>query len=143
DDIRVGAAIHNLLYRTHPDAERVSARRARRRAAEWARTYLEEAREPEGRHELLERHTLVWPVFRTARVDTVLYNWSYRYRFYGREPPKRFLYWQGVRRIRQEHTETPFSELRFDEDGMELLAYLMQRSALTSLLTPARALPPF
>ncbi|MBI2898047.1 MAG: hypothetical protein HYY06_31125 [Deltaproteobacteria bacterium] len=143
DDIRVAAAVHNILYRTHPDLERLGAGRARRRAAEWARRFLEEAREPEGRNELVERHSIVWPLFRTSRVDTVLYNWSYRYRFYGREPPSRFLYWPTVRRIRQEHAETPFGELRFDEEGLAVLSFLMRRSALTSLLTPARALPPF
>jgi len=143
DDVRVGAALHNLLYRTHPDTEHLRARRARRRAADWARKALEEAREPEGRRELLERHTLVAPLFRTTRVDTVLYNWSYRYRFYGREPPARFLYWPTIRRIREEHSETPFAELSFDDQGVALLAQLMERSPLTALVTPTRALPTF
>ena len=143
DDVRVAAALHNLLYRTHPDVESLRASRARRRAAEWAGRALEEAREPEGRRELLERHTLVAPLFRTSRVDTVLYNWSYRYRFYGREPPSRFLYWPSVRRIRQEQSETHFAELSFDEQGVALLARLMERSPLTALVTPTRTLPTF
>lgn len=143
DDVRVGAALHNLLYRTHPDLEGVRAGRARRRSAEWAQLALEEAHEPEGRHELLERHTLVAPLLRTTRVDTVLYNWSYRYRFYGREPPARFLAWPSVRRIRQEKTETPFTELSFDAAGVALLVQIMQRSPLTALVTPTRALPTF
>jgi hypothetical protein len=143
DDVRVGAALHNLLYRTHPDLEGVRTGRARRRSAEWAQLALEEAREPEGRSELLERHTLVAPLFRTSRVDTVLYNWSYRYRFYGREPPARFLAWPSVRRIRQEKTDTPFTELSFDAAGVALLAQAMQRSPLTALVTPTRTLPTF
>lgn len=143
DDVRVGMALHNLLYRTHPDLEDLRARRARRRSAEWAQLALEEAREPEGRHELLERHTLVAPLFRTSRVDTVLYNWSYRYRFFGREPPSRFLVWPTVRRIRQEKAETPFTELSFDAAGVALLAQVMQRSPLTALVTPTRTMPTF
>lgn len=143
DDVRVGVALHNLLYRTHPDLESVRAGRARKRSAEWAAKALEEAREPEGRHELLERHTLVAPLFRTTRVDTVLYNWSYRYRFYGREPPARFKVWPTVRRIREEKTETAFSELSFDAAGVGLLVQLMQRSPLTALVTPTRPLPTF
>lgn len=143
DDVRVGAALHNLLYRTHPDLEAVRAGRARRRSAEWAQLALEEAREPEGRHELIERHTLVAPLFRTSRMDTVLHNWSYKYRFYGREPPSRFVVWPTVRRIRQEKSETPFNELSFDQAGVALLVQTMQRSPLTALVTPTRTLPSF
>jgi hypothetical protein len=143
DDVRVGAALHNLLYRTHPDLDSVRASRARRRAAEWAAAALDEAHEPEGRRELLERHTLVAPLFRTTRVDTVLYNWSYRYRFFGREPPARFRAWPTVRRIREEKVETAFSELSFDAAGVGLLVQTMQRSPLTALVTPTRALPSF
>ncbi len=131
-------AAHDLALVTDPMLDRVVARRARPKVVEWAATLAEAIGPPRTRGEALHRHVWFDRFLALEREDTVVRNWAYTYRFYGRPPPANVVALPRLRFVRQEHNRVGLLELiDADEDGLglrSLLDGLLARSPVTQLL---------
>jgi hypothetical protein len=134
DEIYLAAALHNVLFLVHPDAEAVTVtRRVRARIAETARRL---AGQPlsRSRRRVLARHALLHNVFDIRRVDTRVTWWTGSAEFQGQAPPGRLLAWEGVRRVKREDTTARYDELLSSDEATPIMAILLRRTPLTQLL---------
>ena len=135
DDVRLAAALHNVLFLVHPDADGVTVtRRVRSRVAETARRL---AAQPlsRSRRRVLARHGLLHNVFDIKRIDTKVTWWTGSADFMGQAPPARLLAWEGVRRVRREDDTARYDELLCSEEATPIMAILLRRSPLTQVLS--------
>merc|ERR1711969_317577 len=93
---------------------------------------------PRTRGQALVRHAIVARTLDLGREDTVVRNWAYTYRFYGRPPPANVVAMPKLRFVRQEKTRRSLVELaREGTPDLELetpLLALLSRSPITQLL---------
>jgi hypothetical protein len=135
DEIYLAAALHNVLFLVHPDADVVTVtRRVRGRIAETARRL---AAQPlsRSRRRVLARHALLHNVFDITRIDTKVSWWTGSAEFMGQAPPARLLAWEGVRRVRREDETARYDELMCSDDATPIMAILLRRTPLTQLLS--------
>ncbi len=111
DAMALAIACHNLALLTDPMLDRAFARGARATIAEYIETLTASAAPVRTRGSALIRHAIVARFLTLARTDTIVRNWAYTYRFYGRAVPARFTAWKGVRRVRTETQRKPLEEL--------------------------------
>src|SRR5262249_18652524 len=97
ESLRLVVALYDALVLTHPDVRRRSEK-ARARLAEFAERCAELA-PPQGRAELVARHTMVHALFRIARTDHRVSFWAGAREFRGKKPPQRILRWGRLRRV--------------------------------------------
>src|SRR5688572_17153644 len=141
DDLRLCAALYDALLLVHPDVDRWLARRARDRLRESA---LELARlgPPEGRRDLLARHTTLHNLFGMSRVDVRIRWWTGKASFRGMKPPPRLIAWPSIRRVSEERESMSFAEIMpKDGDDGAVGRAILHASPLTDLLSPARSWP--
>lgn len=147
DLVAIAMVLHNLLYLTDPSLDRIFVRGARNVILEWIDQLLSEIDAPATRAEALARHAMVSAFLKAVRRDTVVTNWAYTYRFYGRPPPPNVVAFPRVRLVHEEHSEielmATFSKLDEQHDlGLTLrLRDLLSRSPVTELCRPDRANP--
>ncbi|WP_428266893.1 hypothetical protein, partial [Haliangium sp.] len=142
DEVYLAAALHNVLFLVHPDADTVTVtRRARSRVAETARRL---AAQPltRARRRILARHALLHNVFSLSRLDTNLSWWTGRAQFLGRTPPARLTAWRGVRRVREETEKAHYADLLHSDQATPVMAILLRRTPLTQLLSWHPQAPP-
>lgn len=120
EELRLCAALYDALVLAHPASEGFTKRRARRRLADTA-ARLATAGAPETRRELLSRHTLLARLYALHRIDVHVSWWTGRADFRGQAPPKRLLLWPSVRRVREERTEIPVTDVLAGEARASLL----------------------
>ena len=135
DELRLAAALYNVLFLVHPDLETWTvSRKARARVVETARSL---AAQPatRSRRRVLARHGLLHNVFAIARTDTRLSWWSGSASYLGQRPPQRLVTWQSVRRVRQDVTTASYGALLGSDEAMPIMATLLRRSPLTQLLS--------
>jgi hypothetical protein len=138
------AAIHNLLFFSHPDAARWSVSRSKRqRLIEFTAALLRRAA-PASAEEVVARHTIVANLLQLQRRDVVVEYWAAIEEFRGQTPPARLLRWPRLRRLRHsEHTVSWLDEEKLADDQQDLLAQILALSPLSDLVTPHRSAPPF
>ncbi len=143
DELRLCAALYDALLLVHPDVDRWLARRAKDRVRDAA---LELARlpAPDGRRDLLSRHTTFHNLFGLSRIDVRIRWWTGKAAFRGMRPPSRLVAWPSIRRVTEERESMSFSEImpKEGDDGAVGRA-LIHASPLTDLLAPARSWPEF
>ena len=130
-------ALHNLSTLTDPMLNRAMARSARPRILDWVDTLTESIRPPATRGEALVRHVLWSRFLHAKREDTVVKNWAYTYRFYGRPPPANVVALPKLRFVRQQHTQQSLPELLQDQPDLDLATRfrrLLTRSPITEIL---------
>lgn len=134
DEVRLAAALHNVLFLAHPDLESWTVgRKARARVIETARRL---AAQPltRSRRRVLARHGLLHNVFAIARTDTRLSWWTGSASYLGQRPPQRLVTWSRVRRVRQDVTTASYGALLGSDEAMPIMSTLLRRSPLTQLL---------
>src|SRR5262249_58644986 len=110
-----------------------------RRPAPAAR--LARAGAPETRRELLSRHTLLACLYALHRIDVHVSWWTGRADYRGQAPPKRLLLWPSVRRVREERTEIPVTDVLAGAAPAALLL-LAAATPLTHALALGAGHPP-
>ncbi|ACY17304.1 hypothetical protein [Haliangium ochraceum] len=134
DEVYLAAALHDILFLPHPDAEVLLATsRVRRRVAETAR-HLAAQPPTRARRRVLARHALLHNLFAIERVDTRVSWWTGSASFLGQSPPARLTAWGGVRRVQREETRARFAELLCSDEAVPVVSMLLRRSPLTQLL---------
>lgn len=134
DEVYLAAALHNVLFLVHPDADSVTvSRRARARVAETGRRL---AAQPltRSRRRVLARHALLHNVFDLTRTDFKVSWWTGSAEFLGQRPPSRLTAWRGVRRVREEVMSAGYADLLCSDEATPIMAILLRRSPLTQLL---------
>lgn len=137
--IAAAAAAHDLLLLTDPQLDRAFARGARATIAQWVDGWTASIAPPTTREQALLRHVVLDRILDLEREDTVVKNWAYTYRFYGRPPPANVVAMPRLRFVRQTHDARGLVALM--EPGGELalgdrLRTLLARSPITELLRP-------
>lgn len=136
----LAAAAHDLCALTDPSLDRVFVRGARQTIAAWADRWIELVPPPTTRGDALARHALLAPLLRMKRTDTVVKNWAYTYRFYGRRPPANVVALPTIRFVRTFENAVGLGDLLDKDPSLELsrrYAALVSRSPVTQLLEMA------
>jgi len=142
DDVRLAAALHNLLFLEHPATAGWAmprGRLARVRGVAWEFVGLPPARD---RYRLLARHAMLHNVFRVRRRDVELSWWTGSATYQGQQPPARLRRWRTVRRVRERVSEATYADLLGDPDVEPIVGKLLGLSPLTDLLSQPREGPP-
>ena len=131
-------AAHDLFWLTDPALDRAFARGSRETVRQWVFDLVDRIPVPRTRSEALGRHVVLERCLELQREDTVVKNWAYTYRFYGRPPPANVVAMPKLRFVRQEKTRRSLVELaREGTPDLELetpLLALLSRSPITQLL---------
>ncbi|HJK92761.1 MAG TPA: hypothetical protein RMH85_19955 [Polyangiaceae bacterium LLY-WYZ-15_(1-7)] len=137
--IAIAMAGHDLALLTDPRLDRMFARGARPQIHAWARTLLGAVAPPRTRGEALARHAVLDRILELEREDTVVKNWAYTYRFYGRPPPANVVAMPKLRFVREQKSRKTLIELWKESEELDLwptARALLARSPVTELLRP-------
>lgn len=144
DLVAMAMVMHHLAFVTDPALDRFLARGARSVVLDWIDRLLDEIRPPATRGDAAARDALLESYFATRRIDTVVRNWAYTYRFYGRPVPANVTALPRLRMVREVTTVVDlrrlFEHLDADQDlGLgSRLRRLVARSPVTELSRPDR-----
>ena len=134
----VAIAVHDLFGLTDPQLDRAFARDSRDTVIGWVHALIDSIGVPLTRSEAIGRHVVLERALQLERVDTVVKNWAYTYRFYGRPPPANVVAMPRLRFVREETTHRRLLDLVMTEaEGIDLagpLRALIARSPITQLL---------
>lgn len=134
DELHLAAAVHNLLYLAHPDAEAGSlSQSARTKVVASAQRFAARSRSA-NRRKVMARHALLHNLFDIGRTDLKIAWWTGAATFHGQSAPRRLMRWRGVRRVQETETEVGFRELFKGADVAAVLVALVRRSPLSQLL---------
>jgi hypothetical protein len=137
DELLLAAAIHNLLFLSHPRTESWTvSEAAERRVLESAYVFASQPLS-RGRTRILARHGLLHNLFGLRRTDIKLTWWTGSAEYFGQRPPPRLVTWKKLRRVREEVTVADFTELLGEPEITPVLLTLLRRSPLTQLLSIA------
>lgn len=136
-------ALHDLFAVTDPQLDRAFARGARKDALTWVAKLIAEIPLPTTRGHALARHVILERGLACFREDTVVKNWAYTYRFFGRPPPANVVALPKLRFVRQTTNRTSMIE-QMNNQGTDTHAAIVQRltrelvarSPVTQLLRP-------
>lgn len=138
DALALALACHDLALLTDPMLDRAFARGARKTIAGFVHTLAAGTAPVRTRGGALLRHAVLSRFLTLARTDTVVRNWAYTYRFYGRPVPGRFTAWKAVRRVKSESRRQTLDEmltaLPTELQARQLLAEIIDSSPLTRIL---------
>lgn len=145
----LGAAAHNLCALTDPSLDRMFVRGARDTIGAWTDRWLELIPPPLTRGDALARHALLSPLLALKRTDTVVKNWAYTYRFFGRRPPANVVALPTLRFVKTFESEVGIDALIERGDSLhdslhleERRRALLSRSPVSELLS-CTTLPAF
>lgn len=141
DELSLAAAVHNLLYLCHPDAESWTVSdSARAKVVASAQKFAARPRTG-NRNRVLARHALLHNFFDISRTDVKVSWWTGSTTFYGQSTPKRLLRWGNMRRVRQEESTVGFRDLFVGADVAAVIGTLLRRSPLSQLLLKSPGAP--
>ena len=131
-------AAHDLFWLTDPLLDRAFARSSRAEVRDWVFQLVDRIPVPRTRSEALGRHVVLERALELRREDTVVKNWAYTYRFYGRPAPANVVAMPKLRFVREEKKQLSLLELaREGTPEVELetpLLALVARSPITQIL---------
>jgi len=147
DLVAMVMVMHNLAFLTDPLLDRLWSRGSRGVVLEWVDELLEQIEPPSTRGDAAARYALLEAYLAMKRRDTVVRNWAYTYRFYGRPVPANVTALPRLRRVRAEQSDVDLWTLLAQVDdrhqlGLHLrLRRLVARSPVTELSRPNRYRP--
>lgn len=142
--LELAAALHNLLFLSHPGARRWYLRQSSiEQVLAFSGRCLEQAPAPAGGAELVARHTLLGMLPELHRQDVEVRFWAGKRTYLGQEPPTRLTRWKSVRGVREHRQHVRWIDTELSDGQKQLLEHLLRHSPLTDLLAPARAYPTF
>jgi hypothetical protein len=142
DELNLAAAIHNLLFFSHPRTDSwMITQSGQRKVLETAIAFAARPATT-NRTRLLARHALLHNLFDVSRTDVKVSWWTGSAEYFGQRPPKRLARWKAVRRVREEQTVVSYDELLGTVEASPVVASLLRRSPLTHLLSLGRDGPP-
>ncbi len=134
DELSLAAAVHNLLYLSHPDADGFGqSQRARAKVVASAQRFAARSRTG-NRRVVMARHALLHNLFDIRRNDLKISWWTGSASYLGQDAPARLMRWRGVRRVKEIESKVGFSELFKGADIAAVLVALLRRSPLSQLL---------
>lgn len=136
DELYLAAALHNLLYLAHPDADSWAVTSGMERRVLDTAAHFAKQPTPTNRRKVLARHGLLHNIFDIERKDVTVKWWTGRSTFQGQEPPRRLIAWKSLRRVALEEATADFSRLLGTEVVAPVVHTLIRRSPLTMLLSP-------
>lgn len=145
--VAIGMILHDLLFLTDPSLDRLFARGARSVVLGWIDRLLEQIPAPSTRGDALARHAMLTAFGAVQRRDTVVKNWAYTYRFFGRPVPGNVTALPKLRFVREQHTTIDVLPLLAKLDAEHDLGLagrfrqLVARSPVTELCRPDRHAP--
>ncbi len=141
DELNLAAAVHNLLFLAHPDAEGWGMSESRRaKIVASAQSFAARPRSL-SRTRILARHGLLHNLFNIGRNDIKVSWWTGSATYEGQPIPKRLTRWSDVRRVKRDETRVGFRELFQGADVTSVIASLSRRSPLTLLLSSGQGGP--
>jgi hypothetical protein len=142
DELHLAAAVHNLLFLEHPQADGWMTLQSRvERVRQVARRFAFQPPASD-RYTLLARHGLLHNLFAITRSDVLLSWWTGSARYVGATPSRRLRLWPNVRRVREQTTIAGYADLLGDPDVEQVVAEILRLSPLTDLLAQPRPGPP-
>lgn len=136
DDIRLMAALHNVLLCGHEDLVGGVLGKGRwAHCLRWARETLEKVPPCADADRALRRHGLLHLAPDLSRQDVLVRSRSGVKRYAGHAPPRSALFWPKLRRITTGEVSAPLPEAVTDLEARALLTEVMERSPLTCLLS--------
>jgi hypothetical protein len=142
DELRLAAAVHNMLFLAHPRADSWAVSRGRaRKVAETAEAFASQPLSQD-RSRVLARHALLHNLFDLTRRDTEVSWWTGSARFLGQKPPTRLTRWSSVRRVRTRVDVAGYHELLATPEASPIVGTLLRRSPLTLVLGAPDEAPP-
>ncbi len=112
-----------------------------------ARALIARASAPATIGEALARHATFARLMAPERIDTRVAWWTGSETFRGCEPPKRLLYWRGLRRVTTNEERVRLQHMAADTDfndaWLRTLNLLLRATPLTDLASADRAEPAF
>ncbi len=134
DELSLAAAVHNLLYLCHPDADGwMVSDSVRAKVVASAQQFAARPRTG-NRSRVLARHALLHNFFDISRTDVKVSWWTGSTTFHGQPTPHRLLRWEQVRRVSQEETTVGFRDLFVGAEVAAVIGTLLRRSPLSQLL---------
>ena len=131
-------ALHNLGAITDPMLDRTFSRGSIKVMREWIEAIIAAIPPPRTRGEALSRHVIAERALLFQREDTVVKNWAYTYRFYGRPPPANVVAMPRLRFVKEQKSRRGILDILEegidDESLLGLLTELIARSPVTQLL---------
>jgi len=134
EDLRLAAAVHNLLFLCHPRTESWTvSNRALARVLENARYFADQPMVRD-RRRILGRHGLLHNLFDLHRSDIEVKWWSGSARFVGQVPPWRLLRWGKLRRVKKKEIKADLQVLLENTDSKQMFYKILRRTPLSNLL---------
>lgn len=131
-------ALHNLGAITDPMLDRTFSRGSIKTMRAWIDAIIEAIPPPRTRGEALSRHVIAERALQFQREDTVVKNWAYTYRFYGRPPPANVVAMPRLRFVKEQKSRREIVDILeegIDEESLlGVLTELIARSPVTQLL---------
>ena len=131
-------ALHNLGAITDPMLDRTFSRGSIKTIRAWIDAIIAAIPPPRTRGEALSRHVIAERALLFQREDTVVKNWAYTYRFYGRPPPANVTAMPKLRFVKQQKSRKGIVDILEegidDESLLGVLTELIARSPVTQLL---------
>jgi hypothetical protein len=144
---RLAAALHDVLQSASPAFDAPLRRGAAARILDVAIALLDRVAPPAHAGEALSRHTWLGRVLDVQRTDTQVSWWTGSRTFRGTPPPARLTAWPELRRVSvvtERRAVLDVEPLAVDRARLtEAVAWLLERSPLTSMAACARAAPVF
>jgi hypothetical protein len=136
DDVRLLAALHNVLLCDHEDLVGGPLGKNRwTRCLGWARETLEKVPPCTDAEQALRRHSMLHLAPDLTRQDVLVRSRSGVKRYAGHAPPRSALFWPKLRRITTGEVTAPLPEAVTSPEARALLTEVMERSPLTCLLS--------
>ncbi len=140
-DLYLAAAVHNLLYLCHPDADDWGVTQSARARVVASAQAFAARHQSRSRAAVMARHALLHNIFDISRTDIKVSWWTGSATYYGQSVPTRLLRWSSVRRVHQAENVVGFHHLFQGADVAAVVGTLLRRSPLSMLLLHSKSAP--